>query len=75
MRMKDVPVESALKYILKNQGLTYRIEEDAVWVASPDEMDKEEVESRVYFLNRGLGMFTEFERTVGTGTGLGSVKS
>ncbi len=71
IRMKDVPVENALKYILKNQGLTYRIEEDAVWVASPAEMDKEEVESRVYFLNRGLGMFTEFERTVAAGTGLG----
>jgi trichohyalin len=71
IRIKDMPTENALKYILKNQGLTYRIEEDAIWVASPGEMEKEEVESRVYFLNRGTGMFTEFERTVGTGTGLG----
>ena len=75
IKMKDMPAENALKYILKNQGLTYRIEEDAVWVASPSEMDKEEVESRVYFLNRGSGMFAEFERMVGTGTGLGGAPS
>ncbi len=75
IRMKDIPAENALKYILKNQGLTYRIEQDAIWVASPAELDKEEVESRVYFLNRGSGMFTEFERTVGTGTGLGGAAS
>ena len=75
IKMKDIPAENALKYILKNQGLTYRIEENAVWVASPSEMGKEEVESRVYFLNRGSGMFTEFERTVGTGTGLGGAPS
>ena len=75
IRMKDIPAEKALKYILKNQGLSYRIEQDAVWVASPAEMDKEEVESRVYFLNRGSGMFTEFTRTVGTGTGLGGAAS
>ena len=75
IRMKDMPAENALKYILKNQGLSYRIEEDAVWVASPAEMDKEEVETRVYFLNRGSGMFTEFERAVGTGTGLGGASA
>jgi len=75
IKMKDISIEKALKYILKNQGLTYRIEEDAVWVASPSEMEKEEVLSRVYFLNRGSGMFTEFDRVVGTGTGLGGAGS
>ena len=73
--MKDMPAENALKYILKNQGLTYRIEEDAVWVASPSELDDEDIEPRVYFLNYGSGMFAEFERTVGTGTGLGGAAS
>ncbi|MBN2097211.1 MAG: tetratricopeptide repeat protein, partial [Candidatus Omnitrophica bacterium] len=75
IRMKDIPAENALKYILKNQGLTYRIEQDAVWVASPSELDKEEIESRIYFLNRGSGMFAEFERTVAAGTGLGGAAS
>ena len=71
IKMKDIPAENALKYILRNQGLSYRIEEEAVWVASPSEMNKEEVQTRVYFLNCGSDMFTEFKRTVGAGTGLG----
>lgn len=60
MRIKDMPLEDALRYILKSQGLVYRIEEDAVWVATKEELDNEKVETRVYFLNQGIGRFAEF---------------
>jgi type II secretory pathway component GspD/PulD (secretin) len=74
MRIKDLPLESALKYILKNQGLTYRIEEDAVWVATPKEMKTEELETKIYFLNQGSGLYAQFSGTaIGVGTELGSV--
>ena len=44
-----MPLEEALRYILKTQELIYRIEEDAVWVATKEEMDNEQVETRIYF--------------------------
>lgn len=59
MKIKNMPLEEALKYILKSQDLLYRIEEDAVWVASKKELDKENIETRVYFLNQGIGRFAE----------------
>lgn len=72
IRVKDMPLESLLKYILKNQGLTYRIEKNAVWVTSLSEMEKEALETRVYFLNQGLAMFTEFSgQAAGVKEGLG----
>lgn len=60
IKIKDMPLEEALKYILKAQDLTYRIEEDAVWVATKDELKNEKIETRVYFLNQGIGRFAEF---------------
>jgi len=60
IRIKDMPLEEALRYILKSQDLIYRIEEDAVWVATREELDNEAVETRVYFLNQGIGKFVDF---------------
>jgi len=60
IRIKDMPLEEALRYILKSQDLVYRIEEDAVWVATKDEITNEKIDTRVYFLNQGIGRFAEF---------------
>lgn len=60
IKVKDMPLESVLRYIVKNQELTYRVEKNAVWVDTFDNMDKETPETRMYFLNQGLAMFTEF---------------
>ncbi len=57
IKIKDMPLEEALRYILKSQNLLYRIEEDAVWVASREEMEEEKIDTRVYFLNQGIGRF------------------
>ena len=63
IKIRDMPLEDALKYILKSQELVYRIEEDAVWVTTEEELDNEQVETRVYFLNEGVGRFADFEGT------------
>jgi len=65
IKVKDMPLESLLKYIFRNQGLTYRIEKNAVWVDTLDNMENEAPETRMYFLDQGLAMFTEFSGTTG----------
>jgi len=60
IKIKDMPLEDALRYILKSQDLLYRIEEDAVWVATKEEITSEKIDTRVYFLNQGIGRFSEF---------------
>jgi general secretion pathway protein D len=63
IKVKDMPLESLLKYVFRNQGLIYRIEKNAVWVDTIDNMDNETPETRMYFLDQGLAMFTEFSGT------------
>jgi len=75
IKVKDMPLESLLKYIFRNQGLTYRIEKSAVWVDTLEDMENETPETRMYFLDQGLAMFTEFSggtETVKTGIGGGA---
>lgn len=78
IKVKDMPLEEALKYILKTQDLVYRIEEDAVWVAAEEELENENVETRVYFLNQGMGRFAEvaaaYEEEGMSGTEVRTVK-
>ncbi len=66
IKIKEMPLEDALRYILKSQGLMYRIEEDAVWVATKDEINNEKIDTRVYFLNQGIGRFAEFAVETGS---------
>lgn len=66
IKIKDMPLEEALRYILKSQELVYRIEEDAVWVATKEEIDNEKIDTRVYFLNQGIGRFAEFSSQAAT---------
>lgn len=57
---KDISAEEVIKYIVKSLGLQYRIDKDVVWVALAEEMANEPLETRVYYLNKGGGLFTEF---------------
>lgn len=76
IRVKDMTLESLLKYIFRNQGLAYRIEKSAVWVDTFDAMEKETPETRIYYLNQGLAMFTEFSgNAVSSSGGLGGAAS
>nr|MBU1328427.1 hypothetical protein [Candidatus Omnitrophota bacterium] len=72
IKVKDMPLESLLKYIFRNQGLIYRIEKNAVWVDTLDNMDNETSETRMYFLDQGLAMFTEFSGATGGAKGSGT---
>ncbi|MDP2910877.1 MAG: hypothetical protein Q8N76_00850 [Candidatus Omnitrophota bacterium] len=69
MKVKDMPLESLLKYIFRNNGLVYRIEKNAVWVDTVDNMENESPETRMYFLDQGLAMFTEFSGSTGGAKG------
>jgi len=60
VKLKEVTCEEALKYILKSAGLNYRLGEDVVWVASPEEMSLEQVETRIYKLKGGGDIYAEF---------------
>ncbi len=61
IHVNDLPLDTALKYILLNQGLVYRVEPFGVWVATEAELEQEEVETRIYYLNVGVGLFTKFQ--------------
>ncbi len=70
---KDISLDEVIKYISKNLGLVYRIDKEVVWIAHPEEITNEAMETRVYYLKRGGGLFTEFGTTSTntTDTGLG----
>jgi type II secretory pathway component GspD/PulD (secretin) len=73
-RFEQTPLDEVVKYITKGQGLLYRIDKEVVWIAHPEEIAQEALETRVYYLIRGGGLFTEFSGTAGgtTESGLGS---
>jgi len=68
----DMPLESALKYLLKSYNLTYQIDEDAVWITTPDQLEKEPMETKVYHLNKGIGLYSKFTLTTTGSVDLGS---
>ncbi|MFH0913633.1 MAG: hypothetical protein V1884_05075, partial [Candidatus Omnitrophota bacterium] len=74
VRFQQTPVEEVIKYIAKGQGLIYRIDKDVIWIAHPEEVSAEALETRVYYLSKGGGLFTEFSPITGgtSETGLGS---
>jgi type II secretory pathway component GspD/PulD (secretin) len=61
-------MEEVIKYITKSLGLIYRIDKDVVWIAHPEEIANEALETRVYYLTKGGGLFTEFTAIGGGGT-------
>ncbi len=72
-KFKDTALDEVIKYITKNLGLIYRVDKEVVWIASPEEITNEPMETRIYYLNKGGGLFTEFSpmSTGTTDTGLG----
>ena len=65
-----MPLERALEYLLRGQGLLYRLDEGAIWIASRDELEVESPETRVFFLNQGPGLFAAFEPLTETRQGV-----
>jgi type II secretory pathway component GspD/PulD (secretin)/outer membrane protein assembly factor BamD (BamD/ComL family) len=57
LKVTELPLELALKYLAKNQSLAYRVEQDAILIATGEEFSNEPVQTRVFFLRKGLGPF------------------
>ena len=57
LKINQLPLEQALKYLAKNQSLAYRINNDAILIATPEEFTNEPLQTRVFFLQNGLGPF------------------
>ncbi len=57
INVKDLPLEQAIKYLAKSLSLGYRVEPDAVVIATPEEFSNQPMETRVFFLKSGLGPF------------------
>lgn len=60
LQVVDMSLGEVLKYLLQNEYMTYRIERNAVWMMTQDEVKEEPVETRIYHLKQGIGSFTEF---------------
>ncbi len=58
MHVTDLPLEQALKYLAKSLSLSYRVEPDAILIATEEEFSSEPMETRVFFLRHGLGPLT-----------------
>lgn len=75
-RFNDTPLDEVIKYIIKSLGIIYRIDKEVVWIAHPDEVAQEALETRVYYLTKGGGLFSEFSSiSGGTDTSLGGSSS
>ena len=61
VHLVNMPLQRALEYLLKGQGLLYRFDDETIWVATRDEMEAEPMETRVFNLNQGPGLFAAFE--------------
>ena len=61
VHLAQIPLNRALAYLLQGQGLLYRPDDQAIWVATRDEIEAEPMETRVFFLNQGPGLFAVFE--------------
>ncbi len=57
MKVAQLPLEQAIKYLAKSLSLAYRVESDAVLISTPQELSSEPMQTRVFFLNSGLGPF------------------
>lgn len=57
LRVDKLPLEMALKYLVKNLGLAYRAEGNVLLIATAEEFDNEPLDTRVFFLRSGLGPF------------------
>jgi len=66
VHLVEMPLGRALEHLLRGQGLLFRVDEEAIWVATRDEIEAEPMETRIFFLNQGPGLVAAFEPISGT---------
>ena len=57
LKVRELPLEQAVKYLAKSLSLSYRFAPDAILLATSEEFSNEPLETRVFFLHSGLGPF------------------
>jgi type II secretory pathway component GspD/PulD (secretin) len=57
LKVKELPLEQAVKYLVKSLSLSYRVEEDAIIIAAPAEFLSEPLQTRVFLLRNGFSPF------------------
>ncbi len=58
--LKDLTLIQALESVLRTKGLSYRFEDDFIWVSSKENIANEALSTRVYHLSQGLATYTAF---------------
>ena len=66
IHLVGMPLLRALDHLLKGQGLLSRQDGQTIWVATRDEMEAEPLQTRVWFLRQGPGLFASFETMTDT---------
>jgi len=61
VRLVEMPLARALEHLLNGQGLLFRYDEGAIWVATRDELEAEPMDMRIFFLTQGPGLYAAFE--------------
>ncbi len=59
IRLKDVPLIETLDVILRTKGLRYRLEENVIWVSTPENLDRGELATETFSLSGGVGDMEE----------------
>lgn len=57
LKISELPLEQAIKYLAKSQSLAYRVEDDAILLATPEEFENEPLQTRIFYLRSGIGPF------------------
>ncbi|MBU0634497.1 MAG: hypothetical protein KKA52_05470, partial [Candidatus Omnitrophica bacterium] len=60
IHLKNVTVLKALDLMLRTKGLDYRFEDDFIWISSRENLNSENIVTRIYHLSQGLATFTTF---------------
>ncbi len=61
LHLVNIPLQHALDYLVRGQGLVYRFDRDAILIATLQEMEAEPLQTNVFFLAQGPGLFADFE--------------
>lgn len=58
VRFKELPLERALKYIIEGLDLTFRVDDNVIYIATEEEIAHEKFATRVYYIDEDSGSFS-----------------
>ncbi|MFH1777697.1 MAG: secretin and TonB N-terminal domain-containing protein [Candidatus Omnitrophota bacterium] len=60
VHLRNVTLIDTLEIVLRTKGLSYRLEDNLIWISSQGNMERETLVTKIYNLSRGLASFTTF---------------